>query len=111
MRVWIAPSKSTTFREGNARAYMTTLCRELCKNGLTDRDGVWVVDSGEPKEACVIWDTHWRHLANMIEPSMFGGLAKTAEPMEMPYWMWTLVGPRNHLLDGVPDSPMPSGNF
>ena len=62
MWVWTAPSKGTIFREGNARAYLTTLCRELCKNGLTDRDDVWVVDSGEPKEACVIWDTHWRHL-------------------------------------------------
>jgi len=31
----------------------TTLCRELCKNGWTDWFAVWVVDSGEPKEAQV----------------------------------------------------------
>jgi len=31
------------------------------------------VDSGEPKEACVRWDAHWRHLANTTEPSMYGG--------------------------------------
>jgi len=31
--------------------YPTTFCRELCKNGCTDRFAVWVVDSGEPKEA------------------------------------------------------------
>jgi len=27
--------------------------------------------------------------------------AKTAEPIEMPFVMWTPVGPRNHVLDGV----------
>jgi len=27
--------------------------------------------------------------------------AKTAEPIEMPFGLWTLVGPRNHVLDGV----------
>ena len=25
--------------------------------------------------------------------------AKTGEPIEMPFWMWTRVGPRNYLLD------------
>jgi len=30
-----------------------TLCREMCRNGWTDRDAVWVVDSGGPKEARV----------------------------------------------------------
>ena len=28
-------------------------------------------------------------------------LCKTAEPIEMPVWTWTGVGPRKHLLDGV----------
>ena len=27
--------------------------------------------------------------------------AKTAEPVEMPFGMWTRVGPRKHVLDGV----------
>jgi len=27
--------------------------------------------------------------------------AKTAEPFEMPFGKWTLVGPRSHALDGV----------
>ena len=27
--------------------------------------------------------------------------AKTAEPIEMPFGLWTRVGPRNHVLDGV----------
>jgi len=39
----------------------TTLCRELCKNGLTNRDAVWEVG------------IHWHKLANSFEPSMCGG--------------------------------------
>jgi len=31
------------------------------------------VDSNGPKEACVTWGAHWRHLANTTEPSMCGG--------------------------------------
>ena len=27
--------------------------------------------------------------------------AKTAEPIEMPFWLWARVGSRNHALDGV----------
>ena len=38
-------------RAGWARP--TTLCCELCKNGWTDGDAVWVVDSGGLKEAQV----------------------------------------------------------
>jgi len=28
---------------------------ELCKNGRTDRDAVWGVDSGGPKKPCYSW--------------------------------------------------------
>jgi len=31
--------------------------------------------------------------------------AKTAEPTEMPFGLWTQVGPRNHVLDGGQDPP------
>ena len=34
-----------------------------------------------------------------------------AAPIEMPFALRTLVGPRNHVLDGGPDPPMPRGNF
>ena len=59
--------------KGNTRACPTTLCHELCKNGWTDQDAIWIVDSGGPKEACIRWDAHWRHLANTTELFMFGG--------------------------------------
>jgi len=34
-----------------------------------------------------------------------------AEPIEMPFGLWTHMGPRNHVLDGGPDAPMGMGNF
>jgi len=55
-------------------------CRELCKNGWTDRFAVRVVDLGASKEAQVqsyspgcVNVTHWRNLANTIQPSVCGG--------------------------------------
>ena len=36
--------------------------------------------------------------------------AKTSEPIELPSGLWTPVGLRNHVLDGV-EIPMQSGNF
>jgi len=29
--------------------------RQPCKNGLTDRDVIWVMDSGRTKEPCTVW--------------------------------------------------------
>ena len=46
-----------------------TFCRELCKNGRTDRDVVCDVDP----ESCIRWGAHLRHLENTIVPSMCGG--------------------------------------
>ena len=37
--------------------------------------------------------------------------AKKAEPIEMPFGLWTRVGPGNHVLDGGPDSRMGRVNF
>jgi len=58
------------------------------------------VDLGGPKEACITWGAHWHHLTNTIGPSMFGGPAKTADLIEMPFGVWTLVSQRKHVLDG-----------
>ena len=43
------------------------------QNGRTNRDAVWVEDSGGPKDACIRWGAHWRHLANTTEQSVHGG--------------------------------------
>jgi len=37
--------------------------------------------------------------------------AKTAEPIEMPFWMKTRVGPRYHVLHGGAVIPRGRGNF
>ena len=37
--------------------------------------------------------------------------AKTAGPIEMPFGLWTRVGPGNRALDGGPDPHMGRGNF
>ena len=37
--------------------------------------------------------------------------AKTAGPIEMPFSMWSAIGPSNHVLHGGPDPPMVRGNF
>jgi len=35
--------------------------------------------------------------------TLYGELAKMAEPIDMPFWTKTLVGPRDHVLDGDAD--------
>jgi len=36
---------------------------------------------------------------------------KTAEPIVMPFGLWTWTDPGNRELDGGPDAPMISGSF
>jgi len=37
--------------------------------------------------------------------------AKTAEPIEMPFWSWSRVGPRNLVLGRGLDPPQEKGHF
>ena len=37
--------------------------------------------------------------------------AKTAEPIEMLFGLWTRVGPRNYVLDGGPDPAKERGSL
>jgi len=41
---------------------------------------------------------------------MIASPAKTAEPIEMPFGVWTRVGPKKHVLDGV-QVPHAKGKF
>jgi len=36
---------------------------------------------------------------------------RTAKPIEIPFRLWTRVGPRNHVLDGGAYPPWKGGNF
>ena len=53
------------------------------KNGSTDRDAVWDLDSGEPKKHALDVGprrgAYWRNLANTTEPSMCGGDAASCQ--------------------------------
>jgi len=40
-------------KRGGPLSSIETFCRELCKNGWTDRDTIWDAKSGEPKKACI----------------------------------------------------------
>ena len=47
----VGPWKHVLNRGSRSPHVQGTFCRELCKNGLTDHDTVWDVNSCEPKEA------------------------------------------------------------
>ena len=92
---------------------------EPCKNGRTDRDAVWVVGSDRRKESSVrgvqvpmkrgnFKGRKGRPVVQCSDTSVI--CAKTAETIEMPFGIWTLVGAKKHVLDGV-QIPMQKGNF
>jgi len=75
----------------------------------TDRDAVWVEDSGGPKEPCVRWGPDLPMGRGIFEGGRGIPLghsavicAKTAEPFQMPFVLWARMGRRNHVLDGGP---------
>jgi len=92
------------------RSGLSIVChnrREPCKNGWTDRDALWVVDSCGPKEPLLD--------GVRIHPMRRGNFEREkgrpivtyrdslswAELNEMPFGMWTRVGPRKHVFDGL----------
>ena len=64
-----------TVTDGAAWSVSLSVChdREPCRNGLTDRDALWVMDSGGPKKDVLDGGARWRHLANRTEPSRCRG--------------------------------------
>jgi len=55
---------------------------------------MWPIVTDEQRGLSVHWSV------TVVSP------AKLAEPIEMPFGLWTWVGQRNHVLDGCPDPPM-----
>jgi len=94
--------------DGVAWSVCRSVChdREPCRNCWTDRDAVWVMDSGWPTEACIRWVQIPQREGAIFRGKLAAhckvyGLsavscAKTAEPIEIPFGMWTPVGPRKH---------------
>jgi len=64
--------RTDNFKGGKRRPLesIRTHCRELCKNGSSDRDAIWDTDSDGPRKHVLDRDEHWRNLAT--EPSMRG---------------------------------------
>jgi len=53
----------------------------------------------------IVTDAAWYSLSIGLSACHDREPCKTAEPLEMPFGLWTRVGPRNHVLDGDPDTP------
>jgi len=76
---------------------LMTLWRELCKNGWTDRDTIWVMDSGGPKETCIRWGCRSTCKGAILRVNDVAGhaqwhsamsCAQMAEPIKMPSGLW-----------------------
>jgi len=67
--VHISACQGAIFRGRTCWACLTALCQELCKNGWTGRDAVWVVESDGPKDAYIRWGTQLnRPCAMAVQP-------------------------------------------
>jgi len=92
----------------------SVVCRSVtlvspAKNGWTDRDAIWVKDSGGPRESCIRWGSRSPHgkghflegkerpIVKYRDTTVIS--AKMAEPIEMLFGSWARMGPRNHVLD------------
>ena len=71
-----------------------------------------------PSDTKVLYNLSLGHYRRSSVVCLSGGrsvaivrTAKTVEPIEMPFGMWTWVDARNHVLDGGPDPPIVRGNF
>jgi len=47
-----------------------------------------------------------REARSVCRSVMIVSPAKTADPIEMSFGLWTRVSPKKHVLDGDPDPPM-----
>ena len=98
------PHRSTTYVDA-AYCYRpsSVVCHssEPCKNGWTDRDAVWDLDSGGPKEACIRWG------ANLAPPSVHHWTAYVRRRCDLLsnyfddlYWLVTEARVCEHLAEG-----------
>ena len=98
---------------------------EPCNSSWTDRDAVLAEDSCGPKEPCIIWGSRspwegailplptgiWQGWPTVKYRDICGELSKNGWTSLDAVWDEDSGGPRNHVLDGNPDSRMGMGNF
>jgi len=65
--------------------------------------------SDPPRGRGLFWGSIAAHCKVMGHSTV--SCAKTAEPIDMPFWIKILVGPRNHVLDGGADPPREKAIF
>jgi len=76
----------------------------LCKNGCTDRDAICVEGSDGPMESCVRCAQIPYAKGQLLVKDMHGharrlsavSCAKIAEPIDLPFRLWTRMGRRKH---------------
>ena len=84
-----------------------TLCREMCKNSWTDRDAVCDAESDGPKEPRIRWGDRSPMGRGNFEGEWHArrhsdvNCAKTAEPIDLPFGLWTRVGLRKHKFNRI----------
>jgi len=88
---------------------------EPCKNGWTDRDAVWVEDSGGPSEPCIRWGSRcphgkgqfWGKRAAHYKAQGHSAMScAETQPVKMSFGMLSRVYPRNPRLRWRYRSPM-----
>ena len=90
-------SDSGSFRYTRSRDYQTRTRHALLGSGSS-----WKTHLRPPHRSTTYVDAaHCYRRSNVVCRSVtIVSPAKTAEPIEMPFRLWTRVGPRNHVLDG-----------
>jgi len=87
---------------------------EHYKNSWSDRDAIWVENSGGPKVPCVSWGSTFRMGRGNFEGgkgrptvmcrALCGRLCKySTEMINIPFRLWARMDPRNRVLDGGPE--------
>ena len=87
------------------------LCTDLCQTALRSVSHFIVITGPHHSTTCVEAACCYRPSSMVCQFVTVVSPVKTAELIEMPFRLWTLVGLRNHVLDRGPDHPVQSGNF
>ena len=103
------PSEGGILQERTCWACMMILAVSCAKNGCTNGDAAWVVGLDVLKEASIRWRSRSRRAKEQfvgertcqsMPNDTAVSCAKMAEPIKIPFGLWTWVGRRMHVLHG-----------
>jgi len=75
-------------KNGRPTVSIRTLCRELCKNGWTNQDAVWDVNSGGPKETSVRLGFKSPHTKGQFRGGKWPAPDMSRNVQQSIYWKW-----------------------